>query len=454
MLLAMVVCATALAQDPDWHVVPKDDLSGNRGEIAKQLLTDADEATCLQVLQRDGTDDDTLYLQMLACKRLGIQGTAVAIPQLVSLLDVEHLGFFARYALETIPGAEVDGALCDALPNLKRPDAIAGVLTTLGVRGNPTSTKTAFQFLKNDDAEIRIAAAYAVASTYVEGTSIIGDYGRINADLVDAAFLLAERCAAHGKQTFAAEIYNAIVKADIKAYQKESAVYQHILVQGEKGIPELITQINSDDVKLFLVAMKAGRELSGGEAVTKAMIDQLAGQTDPLRKALLVRAIGDRKDAASKAISLPVMAELAKSGDDVVRAAAIDALRNVGDTSVCSILIDAVKQTDSEAVASAAKKTLVVLPGAEIDAAIVGLLEKGDTTAKIAAIGLIEERRTTAAFPLLLKGLEDGCKRFLRNTNSAVTHCKFNKCFVIFCTLVCNTKLNFPDFRCKFNRIS
>ena len=176
MMLATVVCATALAQDPDWHVVPKDDLSGNRGEIAKQLQTDADEATCLQVLQREGTDDDTLYLKMLACKRLGIYGTVAAVPQLVSMLEKTNEGFFARYALETIPGAEVDAALCEALPNLKDPAVIAGVLTTLGVRGNTASAKTAFQFVKSDNAEVRKAAAYAFAATYEEGTSdITGD---------------------------------------------------------------------------------------------------------------------------------------------------------------------------------------------------------------------------------------------------------------------------------------
>ena len=412
LLLAATVCATAFAQDPDWHVVPKDDLSGNRGEIARQLQNDADEATCLQVMQREGTDDDTLYLKMLAGKRLGIHGTVAAVPQLVSMLEKDKEGFFARYALETIPGAEVDAALCEALPKLKDPAVIAGVLTTLGVRGNPASAKTAFQFVKSDNAEVRKAAAYALASTIdvnaVDHTIDTSDL--FNADLVDATFLLAERFAAKGEpwNLAAAIMYGGMTMGDFKAYQKESGVYQHILVLGidHGGIPELVKQINSDDPMLFLVAMKAGRELPAGEAVTKAMLDQLDNQTNDIRKALLVRAIGDRKDAASKAVSLPVISKLAQTGDEKMRAAAIDALRNIGDASVAAILVDAVNQKGSEMVVAAAMKTLTDLPGAEVDAAIVELLEKGDTAAKIAAIGLIEERRiTSAAVPLLEKGL-------------------------------------------------
>ncbi len=405
--LALALGATAFAQDPDWHVVPKDDLSGNRGEIAKQLQTDADEATCLQVLQREGTDEDTLYLKMLACKRLGTTGTAASIPQLVSMLDEEHVGFFARYALETIPGDEVDAALCEALPKLKNADAVAGVLTTLGVRANPDSAVAAIFELRHNNIEVRRAAAYAFAACLDDAAFDQGRLPAPNAELADAVFLLAENFAAKGDRNMAVAVYRALIEADIQAYQKESAIYQKILAHGNDGIEELITQINSPDVKLFLVSLKAGRELPAGDAVTKAMLNQLPNQTNAIRKALLVRAIGDRKDAASKAVSLPVISELAKSGEEPVRVAAIDSLRNVGDSSVLPILIAAANQSDSEAIAQAAHKTLANLPGAEVDAAIVGLLEKGDTTAKIAAIGLIEERRMISAFPQLEKGLDD-----------------------------------------------
>ncbi|MCL2117760.1 MAG: HEAT repeat domain-containing protein [Planctomycetaceae bacterium] len=407
-LIAMTFCATTFAQDPDWHVVPKDDLTGTRPAIARVLQTTADEATCLQVMQQEGTNDDTLYLKMLAGKRLGTHGTVASVPQLVSMLEQGQAGFFARYALETIPGAEVDAALCEVLPKLKDPAVVAGVLTTLGVRANPASMKTAREFLTNSDADVRKAAAYAFALCAAANDSF--DYTglpELNAELADAAFLLAECFAAKDDRAMAIAVYDAIAKADIQAYQMESGVYQHILALGNEGISELVTQINSPDIKLFLVAMKVGRELPAGDAVTRAMLAQIDKQTDPLRKALLVRAIGDRNDAASKSASLPVISELAQSGDEVVRVAAIDALRNIGNPSVLPVLTAAANQNTSPATANAAKKTLAELPGKEVDAAIVDLLEKGNAAAKVIAIKLIEERRIITAFAQLQKGLED-----------------------------------------------
>jgi len=98
---------------------------------------------------------------------------------------------------------------------------------------------------------------------------------------------------------------------------------------------------------------------------------------------------------------------LAESGDEVVRVAAVDALKNIGNPSVLPILIAAANQSGSEAIANAAKKTLAELPGREVDAAIVALLEKTDAASKITAIQLIEERRIVTAFAQLKKGLED-----------------------------------------------
>ncbi|MCL2622795.1 MAG: HEAT repeat domain-containing protein [Planctomycetaceae bacterium] len=414
-LMAAAFCAAAFAQDPDWHVIPKDDLAGNRGELAKILQTTATEEQCLEVMQRESDvalvalDENTLYLKMLAGKRLATHGTAKSVPVLVAMLEKYPEGFFARYALETIPGAEVDAALCEALPNLKEPTVIAGVLTTLGVRGNAASEKTIFGFVKNDDADVRNAAAYAYSSC-VDVNNTIGDPDTVdfNDELVDAALLLAELFAAKGDKDAAVNIYEHIAKADnIKAYRKESGTYQHILALGNEGIEELVTNINSPDIKMFLVAMKAGRQLPAGDAVTKAMIEQLDKQDNPLRKALLVRAIGDRTDDVSKAMSRGVISQLAQSGDEVVRVAAIDALRNIGNPTVLPILIAAANQSDSQAIADAAKKTLAELPGKEVDAAIVDLLEKGNAATKILAIKLIEERRIITAFAQLKKGLED-----------------------------------------------
>lgn len=411
----MVWTAFLAAQDPAWHQIPKDDLAGNRGEIAGILQSTATQEQCLQIPQRPETDNDTLYLKMLACKRLGTHGNAAAAPQLIAELDKDKEGFYVRYALETIPGAEVDAALCEATKQLKRTAALAGVLTTLGVRAEyygprAGSAETAKGFLGHDDAEVRKAAAYAFAWNGGDGAVEFFTQKGIEPALSDSGFLLAEVFMKKGDQDKAIRIYDALAAADIKPYQRESAVYRGILARGDGGIDMLVAQLNSESPKFFDVGLKAGRELPPGAAVTRAMVDQLAGQKDAIRKARLVRSIGDRHDAESKAVSLAPITESARSGDEPVRVAAIDALKKIGDASVLPLLFDAAVRGGSPAVVQAAKNTLAELSGKEVDDGISRLLEKGDPASKIVAIGLIEDRRIVSAFALLQKELENSDK--------------------------------------------
>jgi HEAT repeat protein len=406
-LFGSALTCSVQAQDPSWHHVPKDALLEKGSDVVKMLLSTTDETAMLNIVKQPGTEDDILRLKMFAFKRLGMYGSKAAVPVLIEKLDIEKEGFYARYALETIPGAEVDAAICEAVKTVKRPAALAGALTTLGVRGNPASAATAKDFLKHEDLDVRKAAAYAYANTAGDEAVEFFTQKSIDPTLADSGFLLAEIFANNGEKDKAVKIYDALSVADIKAYQKEAALYWGILTRGQDGIDLLVTQLNSESPKFFGVGLKAGRELPASAAVTKAMTAQLPKQSDPLRKAKLVRSIGDRKDKESKTVSLSVISELAQSGEVPVRVAAIDSLRNIGDPSVLPILIDAANQTDSPEITKAAKNTLQNLPGKEIDDAVVNLLEKGNTTAKITAIGLVEDRRIIAAYPLLKKGLLD-----------------------------------------------
>jgi HEAT repeat protein len=403
----LFVISPAWAQDPDWHHVPKDALLEKGADVIKMLLSTTDENAMLNIVKQPGTENDILRLKMFAFKRLGMYGTKAAVPVLIEKLDIEKEGFYARYALETIPGDEVDVALCEAAKIVKRPETLAGILTTLGVRGNPKSAATAKEFLKHDDLDVRKAAGYAYAGTAGEEAVEFFTQKTLDPALADSGFFLAEIFANKGDKEKTVKIYDALAAADIKAYQKEAALYWGILIRGLDGINLLVAQLNSESPKFFGVGLKAGRELPAGDAVTKAMVEQLGKQSEPLRKAKLVRSIGDRKDKESRVVSLPAISELAKSGEVVVRVAAIDSLRTIGDPSVLPILIDAANQKDLPEVAKAAENTLRNLPGKEIDDAIVGLLEKGNADAKITAIGLVEDRRIISAYPLLKKGLLD-----------------------------------------------
>jgi HEAT repeat protein len=419
--------ALVFAQDPSWHTVPKEDLLGNRGEIAKTIQSTQDESTLLQIWQRPETDEGVLYLKMLAAKRLGLYGTKEAVPILVTRLDNDQDGFYARYALETIPGSEVDTALGEALKTIKKPDVLAGILTTLGVRGNTESAAAVQPFLTHENIDIRKAAGYAYALTAGDGGVDYFAAGTLDPLLIDSGFLFAEQHAQKGDSAKAVKVYDALATANIKEYQRMAAIYQSILARSLGGVDKLFQQFAPGlPRRQFEVGLKAGRELPAGGrgAVARVMITQFSNQTDTQRKARIVRALGDRKDEESITAALPMITKLAsgehfpappppaegeekKPVDAVLRGAAIDALRNIGNASVVGILIEAANQTDEKSVADAARNTLAALPGEEVDKAISALLEGDNPAVRAAAIGLVAERRIFSASPVLVKALND-----------------------------------------------
>ena len=407
----IVSAAIAFPQDPAWHRVPAEDLLGNRGEIARILQSTFDETVPLEIWQRPETDEAVLYLKMLAAKRLGLYGTAAAVPVLVPRLGNEQDGFFARYALETIPGDEVDAALCETLETLERPAALAGVLTTLGVRSNANSAAAIQPYLTHADIDVRRAAGYAYALT--AGNSGIDFFasGTMDPLFIDSGFLFAEQFEQRGDTETAIKVYDALASANAKEYQRMAAIYRGILARSLNGVEQLFRQLAPGlPRRQFEVGLKTGRQLPAGSsgAVARVLITQYGTQTEPMRQARIVRALGDRLDTESIALALPMISTLAADASLAVpiRVAAIDALRNIGNASAVPILIEAA-QSEEKSVADAAIKTLADLPGADVDAAIAALLGAEVPAVQIIALKLVAERRYFAAAPTLLELLQD-----------------------------------------------
>ena len=98
------------------------------GQAPTPLLTKpADEL--MAILKSDASLKDKVD----ACRQLAVIGNKDAVRPLVELLADEKLSHSARYALETIPGPEVDQALHNEMYRLKG-KALIGLIGTLGVR--------------------------------------------------------------------------------------------------------------------------------------------------------------------------------------------------------------------------------------------------------------------------------------------------------------------------------
>jgi hypothetical protein len=152
---------------PDqWKEVAKLKFGGDRTAASslQTLIMDAD-ASQYPALEKKLLDilankDTTELGADFACRMLRLVGTAASVPALSKLLADEKIADSARYALQLIPGAEVDAALRAALATSKG-KAKAGLIGTISARGDKESL-AAIKACVSEGGDVGDAASQAV----------------------------------------------------------------------------------------------------------------------------------------------------------------------------------------------------------------------------------------------------------------------------------------------------
>jgi HEAT repeat protein len=215
--------------------------------------------------------------------------------------------------------------------------------------------------------------------------------------------LCAERLTAAGKHDAAAKIYDEVRRADVPQQRIVEATRGAILARGQRGIPLLLEQLNSDDKRLFQIGLTAARELPGSEAT-----EALAAELDNVpaeRAALIVTAIGDRSDGV-----LPqAVSQAATAGDKLLRLAAIRVIGKLGNASSVPVLLEAAVNSDHE-LRHAAREALAQLQGENVDAKLASSLSTAEGNSLPVLIEIVGARRIEAASPSLVKALRHSDK--------------------------------------------
>jgi HEAT repeat protein len=336
--------------------------------------------------------------QALACKQLVIHGTKEAVPELARLLTDPELASWARIALEAIPDPAAGKALVSALDSLEG-RLLVGAINSIGVRRDERAVDSLIQRIKSKDAQVASAAAVALgrigtaAATEALRESLASAPEEVRSSVAEGCILCAEQLLAAGKDRQAAEIYDQVRQADVARPRIAEATRGAILARKAEGIPLLIEQLKSSDKALSQIALSTARELRGA-AVSNALAAELAN-TPPERAALLLYALGDRKDP----LPAPVLAA-ARTGPLQVRIAAVDVVGRLGDANSLSTLLGIAVEDDEE-LAQAAKAAMVGLEGAKVNAAIVELLSKAEGKALPVLLEVIGQRRINAVAALV-----------------------------------------------------
>ncbi len=357
---ALVMAATSAIVRGQGNLSPAQDAAARNAEVT-QLIA---------VLQSDAAPFD----KAKACQRLALIGTQEAVPALAALLADERLGNYARFGLERIPDPSADDALRDALGKLQG-QLLVGVINSVGVRRDAKrggrSDQTDRAILTRRSLPTALAALGQIATPEaIEALqqSLANDSAAVRAAAADACLVGAERLAAQGQREEAVRLYEAVRPADVPRPILAAATRGAILTRQSAGVPLLLEQLKADD-DMFGMALRTSRELPGSD-VTQSLVAEL-DHLSPARQVLLIRAIGDRQDAAAS----PAVRKLAASGPPEVRSAAIHVLGQLGDASAVTVLLEAVLSGDP-ALTSAAQASLMKLRGTSADETIVAHIDR------------------------------------------------------------------------------
>ena len=348
------------------------------------------EKALIAVLRSDASQAE----KAMACKKLAIDGSSEAVPDLAKLLSDPQLSSWARIALEAIPGEASDDALREAAESLDGL-LLVGMINSIGAREDTAAVSLLTKKLQDTDAEVASAAAVALghigndAATKSLRAALAAAPTEVRSAVAEGCVLCAERLHGQGDTVAAAELYDEVRNADVPKQRVIEATRGAILARSQKGIPLLLELFQSPDKSMFQLALGTVREYPGN-TVDPFLPNAVASAT-PDRAALIIQAMADRPEF----VKLSAVLNAAQQGPKQVRLSAIDALRRVGDDSCLAALLELAIDDDAD-YSHAAIETLAVLPGDTVDKQIVGMLPKSEGKNHALLLQLIGKRRIDA----------------------------------------------------------
>ena len=166
------------------------------------------------------------------------------------------------------------------------------------------------------------------------------------------------------------------------------------------GMKLLSGMIHDNEFCVFAMALRVAAERKDQE-VTDVLVSEV-GKLAADRVVPVVKILGQRGDKAA----LPLLLEMAKKGEKDVRLEAIQAVGEIGDASAVPVLLE-LMQDKNGAIGRAAAAVVAALPGPEVDAAIVQILESPEPALRLKMLAIAGQRRVAGALPALLKTMSD-----------------------------------------------
>ena len=341
------------------------------------------------------------------CKELSIMGSELSVDPLYKLLTSkdEKLADIARYALERIPGEQVDTALVKAMGKTK--DVIkVGVINTIGERRIAVEQDLG-KLLMNKNDDIAMAAAAALGkigsqtSATLLGEALLKLEPPVRKASVDAYLKNADVLLKAGEKDKARLMYQSLYTPEESMPIRSAALTG--LIKTTETPTEIIVAIlqeeENPDIRAVAISMvhQCRRDLD-----LKTIAAELP-ELDPLGQVQLLTAFKEKGDPVSR----EAVNEILQSTENMeVKMAAIDALSVVGGPEDVMILANmSAKARDEEK--EALDRTLGRMNAEGVDDRILELLPDAEPQVKEVLVNAISDRQMEAVDVLIETASDD-----------------------------------------------
>ncbi len=355
----------------------------------------------------DSTDEEKIWIAVLerpgksagkpqACQRLRRIGTEESIPALAACLGDELLSHPARLVLESMPSPEVDQALRNSLATASG-RAKAGIVESLGVRGDRESVPLLTPLLDNDDSLVASAAALALGK--IGGRPVVEPLKTVLADCPDGQLrmalidgLLNSADSLRNEDEKAAHALYEYLLSQCRQKHIRTAAYRGMILAARSADAEELVKsaLLTGDAALLDAALPAVRDVGCADA-TRAFADLV----DRVPASVLPDLLGALAQRGDRAAS-PAVVELVNHDAPEVRTAAVSALKFIGDRSAVPVLVKLAAHGTKQDT-DAASQTLARLDAPEVTRTMIKMLRHAGIAESAVIAEVLGRRGDTAA---------------------------------------------------------
>jgi HEAT repeat protein len=202
-------------------------------ELQAERLDSLSPAELIRILKDSKSTD---FEKAKSCQRLAVAGTPEAVPALAAYLTDEHLGVYARFALQPINHPSVDDALRHALSQAKG-GPLVGVINSIRYRKDTRAVPALVKLLSSDDPLVAEAAGWALgtisgpdcAKALRDGLNTTK--GAVRMAIAGAGLVCAEGLLAQGERRLALSLYDILSRSDIPKPVRLAAMHGTIAAE-------------------------------------------------------------------------------------------------------------------------------------------------------------------------------------------------------------------------------